>query len=189
MKKKDVKAIVGTAVSLLLICAVAAGLVALVNSVTAPKIAEADENEKTASIREILEDAETIDDLALEGAEGYIGKAADGATVGYVFVTEASGYNGRLKVMTGFTPDGKVKKISILTINDTPGLGMKAKNDDFKDQFEDTDGNLTVVKNGDPEGNEIQAITSATITSKGVVKAVNDARALFEKATGKEAAQ
>ena len=186
MTKKDIGAIAKTAISLFLICAFAAGLVALVNSVTADTIAANTAAEENAAKSKVLEAAVSFEDVALaDGGVGYIGKNADGATAGYVFTTEASGYGGKLRVMTGFAPDGHVTGVAILSIEETPGLGMNAKRESFLNQFQNTDGELSVIKNADPGQNEILAITSATITSRAMVKAVNAARAYYTEVSGK----
>ena len=186
MTKKDIGAIVKTAISLFLICAFAAGLVALVNSVTADTIAANTAKEENAAKSTVLPAAVGFEDVSLaDGGAGYVGRDADGGLAGYVFTTEASGYGGRLRVMTGFAPDGHITGVAILSIEETPGLGMNAKRDSFLQQFVDTDGELSVIKNADPGQNEILALTSATITSRAMVKAVNAARAYYTEVSGK----
>ncbi len=180
MDKKDMKAIIKTAVSLFLICAVATGILAFINSVTDPIITV--NNEKTADEArlQVLPEAVSFEEAASEDGKTYhIGKA-DGKTVGFVFTTSASGYGGTVEVMTGINADGTVTGISILTINETPGLGMNAKKESFLKQYIGSDGPFTVVKNKTPDYNEILAMTSATITTKAVTNAVNEAKALFE---------
>ena len=61
------------------------------------------------------------------------------------------------------------------------GLGMNAKKDDFRQQYVGKSGELAVNK----DGGEIVAITSATVTSRAVTKAVNEALALYESVAGK----
>ena len=64
----------------------------------------------------------------------------------------------------------------IREINDTPGLGLKAKDAKFKDQYIGTNvDTLTVTKLGASAENEIDAISGATVTSNAVTNAVNTA--------------
>ncbi|MBQ6421784.1 MAG: RnfABCDGE type electron transport complex subunit G [Clostridia bacterium] len=180
MKTKD---ILLTALKLFLICAVAAGLLAAVNGVTAKKIDEINTQNALAAQKEVLPDAVSFEDLTLtDGAAGAAGKDADGNTVGYVFTTSANSYGGTLKLMTGFDADGAVTGISILEINDTPGLGMNAKRPDWLGQFKGRTDDLQVTKDGGTGDAAIDAITSATITSRAVVSAVNAARELYREA-------
>ena len=188
MKKKDISAILKTAISLFLICAVCAGAVAYVNSVTHKKIEMQAAEAETEARKEVLPAAESFEKITLrDGAEGYIGKAGD-KTVGYVFTTSANGYGGAVKVITGFAADGKVTGVKILSLSETPGLGMKAQDENWLEQFKDTDGELKVIKSQETLKNEISALTSATVTSKAMVTAVNAARAYFNEATSGEGA-
>ena len=56
-----------------------------------------------------------------------VGKDASGNEVGYVFVTVSKGYGGDVKIMTGIDKNGAVTGISPLELNETAGLGMKAR--------------------------------------------------------------
>lgn len=108
-----------------------------------------------------------------------VGKDANGNEVGYVFVTVSKGYGGDVKIMTGIDKDGAVTGISPLELNETAGLGMKAQNDSFLDQFKGKVKDIAVNKNS-ASGNEIQALTGATITSKAVTAAVNEALSYYD---------
>ena len=79
--------------------------------------------------------------------------------------------------MTGISSEGTVTGISFLSINETPGLGMNAQKDSFKDQYKQTvpENGFTLIKSGEASEGEINAMTGATITSNAVTKAVNAA--------------
>lgn len=183
MKTKD---IIITAVSLFLICAVSAGILGAVNKITAPVIAEIQQKTADESKSAVLPAAASFEPLELADAEGYAGKNAAGETVGYVFVTAASSYGGKLELMTGVDTAGAVTGVRILTINDTPGLGMNAQREEFRAQFVGKTGALTVTKSGTANENEIDALTSATITSRAVTDCVNRALALYAALPEKE---
>ncbi len=74
--------------------------------------------------------------------------------------------------MVGLDTEGTIVGIEILSHSETPGLGANAVKDDFKGRFAGKSGALTVDKVSN-DGQNIQAITAATITSKAVVSAVN----------------
>lgn len=183
MKTKD---IIITAVSLFLICAVSAGILGFVNQITAPAIADIQEKAADEAKAAVLPAATGFARVEIENAEVYAGKDDAGQTVGYVFVTSASSYGGKLSLMTGVDASGAVTGVNILTINDTPGLGMNAKRDEFRAQYLGKTGTLTVTKNQPAGDDEILAITSATITSKAVTDCVNQALALYASISGKE---
>ncbi len=85
--------------------------------------------------------------------------------------------------MVGVKTDGTVAGVNILSISETAGLGMNATNESFLSQFLGKSGTIGVLKNGSSE-TEIQALTGATITSKAMASAVNQALALFETVGG-----
>ena len=186
MNKKDIGSIIKTAVALFLICAISAGIVAFVNDITddtieANNLAAANEAKSA-----VLTAAETFEDVTLsDGTVGWVGKNAAGDTVGYVFSTSASGYGGNVKVMTGFDTEGTVTGVQILEIEETPGLGMRAKTVEFLSRFLNTTTELSVVKGEKSSDGKIEALTSATITSRAMVKAVNAARDCYNEVTGK----
>ncbi len=101
----------------------------------------------------------------------------EGKLVGYAFVSEGSGYQGIIKIMTGI--DQKLQKLTgiyILESVETPGLGAKITSSDFRNQFKGVCvvPQIDYVKGKKPEKpNEIQAITGATISSRSVVKILN----------------
>ena len=61
----------------------------------------------------------------------YYEGTASGDTIGYVFKTSAKGYGGDIDLMVGIDTSGKVTGVSILSISETAGLGMNAKNESF----------------------------------------------------------
>ena len=78
-------------------------------------------------------------------------------------------------MLIAMNSDGSVKGITILKIGETPGLGTKVNDDEFLSLFEGAVGEVKIVKNAPAADNEIQAVTSATYSSKGVASAVNTA--------------
>lgn len=184
-KESNFKLICVPAIVLLLISGVAALLLGLVNDVTKDVIAGREREETAAAMRQVMQDAAEFSEekTAEDGTLYYEALSADGSVCGYVFTTSGKGYGGEIRVMTGVGADGTVTGIAFLSIDETPGMGMKAQNDDFKNQYNGKSGTLGVSKTGASE-TEIQAITGATITSKAVTGAVNDALACFATICG-----
>ena len=148
---------------------------------------EADENgELVSNVELTFEETDVAKwitaKLNEEGYEGasvdgiYEAHKTDGSLYGYVLsVTSTEGYGGNINLYMGITADAEpvLKGISILSISETPGLGMNAK-DVLVPQFRNKKlEEFTVVKSGALSSNEIDAITSATITSNAVTGAVN----------------
>ena len=188
MKNSKAKEIIVPAVSLFLICVVVTALLALTNAVTAPKIDALAVETQDASKKQVLSSAASFSEEKQVEKDGvsytyYDGLASDGSVMGYVCVTSAKGYGGDISVMVGVLGDGTVAGVNILSINETAGLGMNAKNQSFLDQFLGKSGEIGVAKNN-PSDTEIQALTGATITSSAMATAVNTALSLYAEIGG-----
>lgn len=185
LKKSDIPNIIKTAVILFLITGIAALILAVVNNFTAPIIAENSAKKQAAAMQNVLKDAEFSEENLAENVDdpdiSEIYKAQkDGSAAGYVVMVNPNGYNGAISMVVGIDAEGKVSGIDIISQSETAGLGANCVKDEFKDQFVGKSGEISVVKN-DPKDNEIDAITSATITSKAVTSGVNKALAAVEK--------
>ena len=78
-----------------------------------------------------------------------------------------------------------VTGIEMLSISETAGLGMKAKEADFKDQFKDKNvEKFTYTKTGESGDDMIDAISGATITTNAVTNAVDSALVYFQNELG-----
>ena len=179
-------------------------LLGIVYDITKEPIAEAQENTKQEAFRAVLADAssfETMEDFDASEAmsileeNGYtsdeiteIAEGVDdsGETVGYVInVTSHEAYDGDLEVSGGIATDGTVKGIEMLSISETAGLGMKADEADFKDQFKDKKvEKFSYTKSGESGDDKIDAISGATITTNAVTNAVDSALVYFQNELG-----
>ncbi len=186
MKESKVKNILTPTLALFLICLIATVLLALTNEITSDTIDRNAAETANAARTEVL-DAASFSEEALEAQTGLsycVGQDAAGETVGYVFTSSSKGYGGDVKVMVGYDLTGTITGFTILDCsNETPGLGQNSKKPEFMGRFSGKSGELTVDKYSN-EGQNIQAITAATITSKAVVKAVNTATEAFNNLTG-----
>ena len=185
MKKNSAKEIIVPALSLFLIALVCSGLLALANKVTEPKIADINAAAELNSRREVLPSADTFTDEGEDKEKKVtyctaLGK--NGETAGYVFVSQVKSYGGAMKVMIGTDAAGTLTGVRVLEIADTPGLGMNVKKDSFLSQFSGKSGTVAVTK----DGGEINAVTSATISSRAVAKAVSNAAEVYNEITGGE---
>ncbi|MDE6128693.1 MAG: RnfABCDGE type electron transport complex subunit G [Lachnospiraceae bacterium] len=125
--------------------------------------------------------AEHNAELGAEVGEVYRALSQDGSLIGYVLkVTTKEGYGGNIELMVGITMEGSISGISILSISETPGLGMQA-GDVLVPQFAGRTAEAFVyTKTGAAAENEIDAISGATITTRAVTNAVNAGLFYFE---------
>jgi electron transport complex protein RnfG len=189
------------AIILLVICAISSGLLGLTNQMTYPKILERraqteaeakeivmpdadditeslDEATYNAVLDEMLLTSDTINDV-------YVAKK-DGAVIGYVFKCEVNGFGGALQVMVGINIDGTISGAKVTSHSETVGLGAKSTDETWISQYKglSTSEDITVVKTENKTGNQITAITGATITSRAVTSAVNYASQAFNLIIG-----
>lgn len=170
---------------LFVIGAVCTALLAGTNLLTKDKIAEITAKQENEAKAAVLPSAESFSEektVTVDGTEYvYYEGTSNGETVGAVIPVTTKSYGGDLSLVVGIDyGTGKVTGVKVTTINDTAGLGMKAKNDSFLNQYLNKSGELGVNKNA-PADNEIQAITGATITSKAVTGAVNTAFSVYSE--------
>lgn len=165
-----------------------------VYDITAEPIRRMEEATKTEAYKSVFPEASGFDEsqdplnqadgptsaLALNGCDidsVVIARDSAGNSLGYVInVTTHEGYGGDISLSVGIDNEGVVKGMEILDISETAGLGMKAKESGFKDQFKDKAvSSFTYTKTGAASDFEIDAISGATITTKAVTNAVNAA--------------
>jgi electron transport complex protein RnfG len=109
----------------------------------------------------------------------------DDVVVGYAVNTYTkTGFSGNISLMAGFKPDGTIVNITVLEQKETPGLGTKMSESQFKNQFRDKNPSefiLKVKKDGGP----VDAITAATISSRAFCDALQRAYNTLQKGGSK----
>jgi electron transport complex protein RnfG len=175
---------------LLVITIVAGLLLGLVYQITKEPIANQEEKAKQEACQEVFADAASFEpeevkavDEASWSAEGYGQESIDevmraldasGNVLGYVItVTTKEGYGGDIQFTIGVRMDGTMNGMSILSISETAGLGMRAE-EVLKPQFADKNvEKFEYTKNGAASDSQIDAISGATITTNAVTNGVN----------------
>lgn len=114
-----------------------------------------------------------------KGKRVFICRDEKGKITGYAIIGEGEGFQGKITLMLGMDKETQViRGIDILESQETPGLGAKIDDKEFKSQFRGKrvkEGRgLKVIKMRKPQEGEIEAITGATISSQAVTKLVNE---------------
>lgn len=158
-------------VTLLLITGIVAAALAGVNAITKDAIADNQEKKTQDALAVVLPDVQGLQKVELTGDSGVVSEVySDGES--YAVKVLPSGFDGTITMMVGIS-EGKVTGISVISHTETPGLGavaaaQNAKGDAFRSQFVGQEGTLAV-------GEQIDAMSGATITSNAVVAGVNAA--------------
>lgn len=188
--------IVKDAIVLFLITLLSGLALGVVHELTLEPIAAAQQAAANRTYQEVFPDAvtfETTEELAGKVEEanldavnwGYGAVTIDecleakngaGEVLGYVInATSPDGYAGDLQISVGISKDKKVLGLGFLSISETPGLGLKANEPAFKDQFvgKDASGDIERIKTGTANEQQFNALSGATYTSTAVGNALN----------------
>lgn len=187
MSKESIK----NTISLMLITLIAGLLLGAVYEITKEPIAKENQRAKEEAYKAVFADAGSFEEINLDtdqvqkeldsqGLDASINEAmkvldGSGQQLGYVLtVTDHEGYGGDIQFAMGVQSDGTLNGISFLSISETAGLGMKAKEDSFRKQFEGKNvDQIVYTKNGASADDEIDALSGATITTNAVTNGVN----------------
>ena len=126
------------------------------------------QKELQAKMVTLLPGSTTFTEEVYTGEDVNISRVFKGET-GYVIGTATTGYAGPISMLIGVSNDGYVTGLQVRQMEETFGLGGEALTDwEFLAQFLNTEGDAAV-------GENIDAITGATVTSKAITRSVNSA--------------
>ena len=158
----------------LFIISVVAGIgLATTNELTKDAIVQRALEGANAARAAVLSQADAFEEMEVSSDSGidnmYKGTKA-GEAVGYVAQATQNGYGGPIEIMVGVDMNGALTGISVggSNFSETAGLGAKAKEASFTNQFVGLQLPAKLKEN-------VDAITGATITSSAVVRGVNAA--------------
>ncbi len=177
--KKKSSALDGAIVGgkLLLICAIVAAIMALIYQLTLPKYEENLQETKNAAVSEIFGmEGLRCEEIYTDGESGAVVYSVYKDTlVGYCVESAAPGFGGDLSVMVGYLPEGSILGVSVVAMSETPGLGSKVGEAAYLEGYRGNRGELTL-------GEDVDAVSGATISSKALLSAVNQATEAMKEA-------
>lgn len=183
MKNIKLKEILIPTVSLFVICLCVTALLAVTNAVTKDAIAYQQELSAAESRQAVCPDAVDFEKVEydVQGVECYKALDESGNLIGYAISSASRGYGGDVKVMTGVNAeDGSVIAINVYdNSGETPGLGVNTSGEKFTSQFAGLSSGTGVTVDKDagknPDSVAVDSVTGATISSRAVTNAVNQA--------------
>lgn len=188
--KKD-RGIVQNALILFVIALILSALLGFINQLTKDTIAAVELQNKQDAYAAVYADAtftedeeltalaeqseEILDEAGYDGIEINEIMLASGETDGYVLdITTSNGYGGDIELSIGVDLDGTLTGLAIISNSETAGLGANCTKESFTSQFAGIQAEqIEYTKTGKTEDYQIDAITSATITTTAVTNAVN----------------
>ncbi len=164
--------------TLTIIGSLVGALLSYVAGWAAPKIEINKKKDTEEAIYKVQPEAKRFEKLNIKTLEVYKVYDDSGKALGYAMPYEGNGFQGKIRLMFGIKNDLKeLTGLEILEQSETPGLGAKIVDDEFRGQFLKliTQPLIEWVKGSKPEkDNQIQTITGATISSKSVVAILNE---------------
>ncbi|MBM7556172.1 RnfABCDGE type electron transport complex subunit G [Halanaerobacter jeridensis] len=162
---------------LTIIMITSAGVLTFVQQLTLPKIQSHAQQKKENAILTVLPGAEEYEQVDKGNLTLYKGLDSSGNVVGYALQNSGQGFQSVLKIMVGLDVDAKkVMKVKILNQAETPGLGARIIEKQFKSQFNDK-----AFSDSFQAKKDIDAISGATISSqamsdviKGAIKKIQE---------------
>ena len=168
-------------VVLLIIAAVSAGILGLVNDFTKTVIAQNNEKAQNEAKRQVLAAANefrTGEAVVIEDLEFVPGYDASGNKVGYVTTVAQPGYAGNITFILGVDLDGKIAGVRVTNQSETPGLGAKVAGIEGQDHW--------IGKDSSHEFNKsVDAFAGATISPQAVYTGLMRALKAYETGVSK----
>jgi len=176
-------------ISVAVTCAVAAIGLAATYAVTAPRIAAQELQAEQDALAVVLPDAEefvAVSPETLEAAQKaagdstvsaiYEARDVSGNPVGWGIKVASRGYGGPIPMIIGMDRDGKAVGLTILSMNETPGLGTRVRTEEwFLEQFLGLPPGYT-----EKDVKQLDMISGATKSSRGVRNSVIAAGAVYD---------
>lgn len=163
------KKIIHLTVFLALISALAGGILASVDAMTRPIIEERKIAAVKATLLEIFPSATEFKEIDFEDSTESVTNVYSASGAGYAFNVSVQGYKDIITFIVGVDLEGNLVGFNVTYVNDTPGLGSKVKEPEFKQTMK-----------GKRLNDEFDTISGATISSSAVVKGLNTVKAVFE---------
>ncbi|MEA3305535.1 MAG: FMN-binding protein [Candidatus Omnitrophota bacterium] len=174
--------------TLVIVGLLSAGLLVSVYNYASPLIEKNERKALREAIYKLMPKAVRYEKITKEGIVLYEGIDETGKVIGYAFRAKGNGYQGEIELMAAIdTGLKKLKGMEVLKSVETPGLGAEITERPFKEQFRGLSvlPEITFTKGEVTKGNEIQAITGATISTRSVAAILNEEiariRAVFSK--------
>ncbi|MBQ7094954.1 MAG: FMN-binding protein [Clostridia bacterium] len=174
--------------TLFAITALVAAVLALANYFTAPIIERAAKERLNTSLSKLISEADSFEEMPAFPKEitaggvsvpvdaVYEAKDSAGTFLGFCVHVAPSGYSDVIDMIVAIDQAGAVRDVEILSISDTPGIGLKVKNDqEFQKSVLGLSEVAAIVKNPPASKTQVQVIAGATISSSAYISGVNAA--------------
>ncbi len=181
----DKESIPRLAITLTIIGIISAIFLTFVYQWTVPYIEENEAIARQQALTEVLPGSERFEEREKDGITFHEGYDENDNFVGTALIASGPGFQGEIEVMVGADPNTeKILGINILNHQETPGLGARITEKEFKETFEEMPfGEYQVIQSTPQTSYEVEVIAGATVSSESVVeiveKAVQDIKNIY----------
>ena len=188
-KRKNSKSdLIRLSLTLFGITSVVALLLAFANGITAPIIEQSKVERLNYSLNKIVPDASefeivgnnpesvVVGNATVPVLAVYSAKTKDNSLWGYCVQVAPMGYSDKIEMLVAVDLEGTVRGVRIISISDTPGIGLKVQTDeDFQNKVLGLNETMTPVKTAPQSDGEVQVISGASVSSTAYIHGVNAA--------------
>ncbi len=162
-------------VTLALICAIAGAALAATHSVTSVIIAERRLVELNRALTELLPAADKFEETSRDNVTYFLA-TKDGKLIGAIMQSAGGGYAGPISLLVAVDVSGAVQGVRVTEQRETPGIGDRVTTAAFLGQFAGK-----TARDQLAVGVDVQAISGATLSVRGVTTGVRNALGLFQQ--------
>ena len=169
-----------TGAVLLAVCAIVTLVLAMVNFLTKDMAAANKQKDTDIAIKELFPtctastEEETVHGAPINGVYKVMEKDTH---IGYAVGVIASGFGGDIEMLVGIGHGGVVNGVKIISMSETPNVGSRVNDSEYLSGYKGLSGELVI-------GQDVDAISGATVSSKAVLAGVNAVLALDLKVEG-----
>lgn len=167
------------ALRLLIICAVSALVLGVVNAFTAPEIKRLEDEAKAKALSSLITRGRANPDKEIvvennENISSYYLIESGGETIGYILYLNAKGYGGPMKVMASYQLDGTVMNSKLMANQETPGFGKNAEKPGYMKIFQNRGNGVSKIPLYTYEVDNPDVVSGATITFMGISSSLKE---------------
>ena len=171
------------AVVLTVVCVMMTFLLAMTYGVTKDIIANNIRLEQETAMKALLPDADSFVEVPVsevKGAANLFEVNKNSKIIGYVVMSEGKGYGGKFPVVVAFNLGQTLVGVRITGTRETPGFGKQVEEPAYLEQFKGMPAVQEFTYSKESGKTHFDQVTRATITSKGLRNALNNALKVFQ---------
>lgn len=166
------------AIVLTVICIITAFLLSMTYGATKDKISANTLGEQGIAMKVLLPEADSFPEAPksdVKGVTGFYEAKKGSETIGYIVMSEGTGYGGKVPVIVAFNLDKTLAGVTIAGTQETPGFGKLAEEPAYQEQFKGLPADKEFTFSEESDKTDFDQVSGATATSTAIRDALNNA--------------